>query len=133
MLIEFAGKRLLLGADAHADVLLAAIKRLSPHSRLKVDVWKMPHHGSAANITDDLLDAVDAKTFIFSSNGAYFRHPDKVAVARVLRRYKGQSVELVFNYRTEYNAPWDNGALRTAWGYSTTYGLADQGVSFQLL
>lgn len=132
-LIEFNGKRLLLSADAHPHVLLDGIRRISPSGPLQVDAWKLPHHGSAANVTDELLNAVDAKTLIFSSNGAYFEHPDKIAVAKVLRRYQGQGVRLLFNYRTQYNAMWDSASLKEYWGYSTEYGKAKQGVSLNLI
>lgn len=129
MLIEFGGKRLLLGADAHPSVLLAGIRQIQPAGRLPVDVFKVPHHGSAANVTDELLDAIDPKTVIFSSNGARFKHPDEIAIARVVRKYEGQGVELVFNYETEFNRLWKSKPLQRKWGYSTNYGKDGNGVT----
>jgi len=132
-LIEYRGARLLLGADAHPQVLLEGIRRLSPSSPLAVDVWKLPHHGSAANVTDDLLAAVDARTVVFSSNGAYFSHPDKVAVARVVRRYRNTGVHLVFNYKTTHNHLWASPSLQAKWNYTTAYGKGLAGVSVHLI
>lgn len=132
-LIEYQGVRLLLGADAHPSILLKGIRRLSPNKPLKVDVWKLPHHGSAANVTDDLLAAVDAETVVFSTNGAYFSHPDKVAVARVIRRYQKTGVHLVFNYKTTYNQLWASPALQAKWNYTTEYGKGLAGVSIHLI
>lgn len=132
-LIEFKGKRMLLGADAHPSVLLAGIKQLHPEGSLEVDVFKLPHHGSAANVTSDLLDAVNAKTVVLSSNGAYFKHPDQTAVARVLKRYKEQGVHLVFNYKSAFNEMWDSDSLRLKWNYTTEYGVGTEGVTVQLI
>ena len=132
-LIEYKGKRLLLGADAHPSVLLAGVKHLQPEGRLKVDVFKLPHHGSSANVTSALLDAVDADVVVFSSNGAYFQHPDQAAVARVLARYKGQGVRLLFNYLSEFNKMWDCDSLRRDWTYTTTFGAGQEGVMLELL
>jgi beta-lactamase superfamily II metal-dependent hydrolase len=132
-IVEFQDVRLLLGADAHPDTLLDGIKRLSPQSPLKVSVWKLPHHGSAANVTDDLLAAVDAKTVVFSSNGAHFSHPDKIAVARVIRRYRQTGVHLVFNYKTKHNQIWESPALQSKWNYTTQYGSGLNGVSVHLI
>ena len=132
VLVEFEGKRLLLGADAHPSVLLEGIRQLQPHGPLAVDVFKLPHHGSAANVTSAMLDAVDARTVVFSSNGAYFKHPDMVAVARVLVRYRAKGVHLVFNYRSIRNEMWDSDSLRSHWNYTTEYGEVDAGVTIPI-
>lgn len=133
VLVEFEMHRMLLGADAHPDVLLRAIRRLSPMEPLKVDVWKLSHHGSAANLTPELLAAVEAKTIVFSSNGAYFRHPDQIAVAKVLQHYQPSGIHLVFNYKTQYNQMWDSPALKKQWNYTTCYGVSLAGTTVTLL
>ncbi|WP_155624810.1 ComEC/Rec2 family competence protein [Burkholderia vietnamiensis] len=132
MLIEFEGKRILLGADAHAPVLLAGVRHIQPVGRLPVDVFKVPHHGSAANVTDELLDAIEPKTIVFSSNGARFKHPDEIAVARVVRAYEGKGVTLVFNYETKFNRMWKSKSLQKKWGYLTRYGRNDEGVTVEV-
>ncbi|MFM0059659.1 hypothetical protein PQR64_28905 [Paraburkholderia phytofirmans] len=131
-LLEFEGRRLLLGADAHPAVLLAGIRQIQPTGRLAVDVFKAPHHGSAANVTDALLDAIAPKTVVFSSNGAYFGHPDEVAVARVVRKYKDQGVELVFNYPTRFNRMWMSPTLQAQWNFTARYGKGDCGITVHL-
>lgn len=133
LLIEFKGEKLLLGADAHPSVLLAGIRRVQPEGRLRVSVFKVPHHGSAANVTHALLEAIDTKVVVFSSNGAYFEHPDQEAVARVIRRYKDQGVHLVFNYKTKFNSMWNAQALQQQWNYTVSYGTAEHGSFIGLL
>jgi hypothetical protein len=132
LLLEFGGKSMLLGADAHPTVLVDAVRSLTGGAGLNVDLLKVPHHGSMNNTSKTLLEAVNCKAAIFSSNGAYYRHPDKEAVARVIK-YSPQGVRLVFNCKTKFNEMWDSDELRDAWSYSTTYGVAEEGVSVHLI
>jgi beta-lactamase superfamily II metal-dependent hydrolase len=37
---------------------------------LEVDVFKLPHHGSKANVTRELVSRVSAKTYVFSTDGS---------------------------------------------------------------
>jgi beta-lactamase superfamily II metal-dependent hydrolase len=131
-LIDFDKRRLLLGADAHPSVLVDGIRQIQPKGRLVVDVFKAPHHGSAANVTLDLLECIDPKVVVFSSNGSYFRHPDQVAVARVVSHYEGKGVKLVFNYRSKFNEMWASPSLQQRWGFSTQYGIGADGVTVLL-
>ena len=41
---------------------------------LKVDAVKVAHHGSAGNVSDDLLAMIDSPRFLVSTNGSRFRH-----------------------------------------------------------
>lgn len=124
LLAEFEGRRVLLTGDAHPGVLTAAIKRLAGSGRLAVDACKLPHHGSKANVSRQFLQALDCKTWLFSTNGAHFRHPDLQAVARVIK-WGGPHPELSFNYRTKYNDVWDGKPLREQYGYTVLYPASD--------
>ena len=121
LLAEWSGRRCLLAGDAHPDVLMAGIDRLvGPDNVLEVDVFKLPHHGSKANVTSDLLRRVRAHTYVFSTDGrGNQRHPDDEAVARVIRT--GQQPRLAFNYRNERTGKWAGPALVARYGYSTIY------------
>lgn len=121
---EGTTKRCLLAGDAHGPVLCRGVRRLARQrgeDRLRVDVFKLPHHGSLKNVTSDLVRAVDARTCLFSSNGKQHGHPHKEAVARVLVDGSRPS-SLKFNYRTENNARWDNSAWKRKYRYETEYG-----------
>jgi len=120
MLAEFEGRRLLLAGDAHPEIVTAAIKRLAGGGRLAVDACKLPHHGSKANVSRQFLQALDCAKWLFSTNGAYFGHPDRQAVARVIK-WGGAQPELVFNYRSKYNDVWDAKPLRDQYGYKVSY------------
>jgi Metallo-beta-lactamase superfamily len=126
LLAEWAGRRCLLAGDAHPDVLIAGIDRLvGPENPLEVDVFKLPHHGSKANVTSDLLRRVTARTYVFSTDGSgNQRHPDDEAVARVI--LLGRQPRLAFNYRNERTRKWDDPALVTQHGYSAIYPASRQ-------
>lgn len=100
MLAEFEDQALLLTGDAHARVLAANLRRLANERgvpTVKVDGFKLPHHGSMANLTPDVLDAITCSRFLFSTNGDKFGHPDRETVQLILDRVSGP-VELHFNY-----------------------------------
>ncbi|HEX4496997.1 MAG TPA: MBL fold metallo-hydrolase [Thermoanaerobaculia bacterium] len=125
LLAEFEGRRLLLAADAHPGVLKASLDRLAAGGKTRLDACKLSHHGSKANTSPALLRALDCPVYLFSTNGDYFKHPDREAVARVIK-LGGLKPSLHFNYRTDYNTRWDHQPLRDEYGYSTVFPAADE-------
>lgn len=86
-ILEHQGKRALLGADAHPSTLVASLKRfarMKGEERVHLDLFKLPHHGSRGNVTTELLDVIDCETYLISTDGRTFGHPDDAALARVL-------------------------------------------------
>jgi beta-lactamase superfamily II metal-dependent hydrolase len=124
MLLEHRGASVLLGADAIPTVMVPALQALARQRRqpggLALDAIKLSHHGSRANTTNDLLAAVRADHYIFSTNGAIYSHPDDEAVARVLV-HGGRQPTLSFNYATERNRRWAEPALQAKYGYQVQY------------
>lgn len=126
LLAEYAGQRLLLTGDAHPGTLLAAFDRLAGvGQRLALDVFKLPHHGSRANVSRALLERVACRRYVCSTNGAYFQHPDDAAVARVILD-GGPRPELIFNYESARTRPWRSPDLRAQHGYDVRYLQADE-------
>ena len=122
-LAEYGGKKILFAADAHPSVLVDSIGRL-PGGKLQVDAFKLPHHGSKKNVSTELLSLVQTNRYLFSTNGSYFKHPSREAVARVIQR-RVPSCELRFNYRSDYTRVWDSAALSKKWGFFTSYPASD--------
>jgi len=121
-LAEHDGASVLFTGDAFAGVLTRSLRRLAAErgtARVAVDACKLPHHGSRNNLSPELLEVLDCPRFLFSTNGRRFRHPDAVAVSRVVVGTSG--AELLFNYRTRYTEPWDAERLRRRFGYQTRY------------
>lgn len=123
VLAEFEGKSVLLGADAHSPLLLASVGRLLAErggTRLKVDAFKLPHHGSRNNLHLALLDKLDCRHYLVSSSGSLFKHPDGEAIARVIQAGGPQPV-LHFNYESRFNARWKDPAVQARWAYAAAY------------
>src|SRR5206468_8478954 len=76
VLVEVAGKKLLLTGDAHGDDVVAAWGEVGQGALpATLDVLKMPHHGSIRNCTEKFLKSFVAKHYVFSANGK-FDNPD---------------------------------------------------------
>ena len=128
VLATWAGRTALFTGDAHADVLIDTLNRwLGPDGTLEVDVFKLPHHGSKANVTNELMARVKAKCYVFSSSGeGRSQHPNDQAVARVIVSSAAPRT-LAFNYRNKRTELWDAAHLKNKHGYSTKYPNAEHG------
>ena len=75
MFLAEAGKRrfLMTGDGVSADIVagLEAAGLLKKEGTLRVDVLKVPHHGSARNTVGALFDRVLAGTYLISGDGRY--------------------------------------------------------------
>ena len=126
LLAEYAGRRVLLAADAHGDVLTESLRALAGGEKLRLDAFKIAHHGSAHNVSPEMLDLVDCRRFLLSTNGSYFYHPEASAMSRIIR-FGGEAPQLVFNYRSDETAVWDDAGLKRKHGYSAHYPPAEDG------
>ncbi len=122
-IVEYDGRRILLGADAYPSRLTKSLSQVLGSPPYRFDLVKVPHHGSERNLSKELVEAIDCERYLFSSNGAHFKHPSQSAVARVV--HYGNKPELIFNYRTAFSEIWDNSALKFLYKYTTVYGGAD--------
>ncbi|WP_377158164.1 hypothetical protein ACFJIX_05010 [Roseateles sp. UC29_93] len=132
---EYQGRRIALLGDAHAPTLTAALRRLAGAAgepRLRLDAVKMAHHGSAANLSEDFLSRIECSTWLISTDGSIFNHPDDEAIHTVVRHVPG--ARLLFNYRSARTAPWDEPAMRAAHGHEAFYPAdAAAGLSLDLM
>lgn len=108
-ILEYDDQRLLLGADAHANVLTAGLKRYAQQvneTRVHLDLVKLPHHGSNANVSTAMLELIDCDRWLISTNGDNYGHPDDSAIAKVITTSQ-RDVTFYCNYRTERTQPWE--------------------------
>jgi beta-lactamase superfamily II metal-dependent hydrolase len=126
LLAEFEGKRCLLLADAHPDVVAASLRKLltAGDKKLRVDAVKLSHHGSSANTTPELLDLIDCRRFLVSTNGDVFGHPDAPAIDMILRR-AGPDVTLFFNYTSKTTQAWADAARQREERFTSVYPRAE--------
>jgi hypothetical protein len=105
-LAEYGGRSILLGADAHADVLTSSLRRLRTErgvaGPLEIDAIKLSHHGSKHNTTRQLLKELATSNYLISSNGARFGHPDSLTIKTIIEQHQrpGKPV-LHLNYEQE--------------------------------
>lgn len=122
VIAEYAGRRLALLGDAHAPTLAATLGRMAAATgaaTLRLDAVKLAHHGSAANLSPDLLGRIECGTWLVSTDGSLFQHPDDEAIHAVVRQVPG--ARLLFNYRSARTAPWGEPAMRAAHGHQAFY------------
>jgi hypothetical protein len=131
VVLEHDGKRALLTGDATASELLGGLALFGAGDRVPLDLVKLPHHGSRNNVSRALVQAVDCPLWVFSSDGTTFRHPDAVAVSRVVRD-SGSEPHLVFNVPSTFNQWWERPEWQDLFGYTTTYGVEHDGVTVAL-
>lgn len=74
LLAEAEGKRILLTGDGRGDHIIRGLEKLELLSQgdiVKVDIMKVPHHGSSRNVTKEFFERIPASTYVISGNGMY--------------------------------------------------------------
>ncbi len=103
-ILEFQGKRVLFLGDSHTDIIVTNIQNIlkkTTKERLYFDAIKISHHGSKHNTSLELLELIESKRYIISTNGrgTGFRHPDLETISRILVSKTDFKKELIFNFR----------------------------------
>ena len=123
---EWGGRRILFAADAHPDLMATRLGALRDGGgRLKVDLFKVSHHGSHGNTTREVVEQLDCSRFLISTNGTRHGHPDPEAISRLLRYAPEGPRTLIFNYRTGRTTPWDDDDLKAKWSYEVEFPAED--------
>lgn len=124
LLLEYEGRRVLLGADAFSDGLLAGLQRYGRQHGIELvalDAFKLAHHGSFGNISKPLLNAMRAQRYLVSSDGQKFKHPDAATIELILKSPGDGKPLLVFNYLSRFTEPWSNREDQERRGYDAAY------------
>ena len=86
LLVESGGKSILLTGDARGDKILKGLESIGTieeDGKLHVDVLKVPHHGSANNLTRNFFERITADHYVFSGNGEH-GNPEREALKMLL-------------------------------------------------
>ena len=102
--IQADGKTILSLGDADAKVITTSLKSLgvTEEEAMKADLVKVSHHGSKANISQEMFKLLDCSKFLFTTNGgdggAF--HPDRQTIACVdaWTKINNHPITLYFNY-----------------------------------
>ena len=116
---EFGGKRILMAADAHSEVLESALQPLvqAEGGRVRLDLLKISHHGSKANTSKLFPGMIDCTRFAVSTNGKRHHHPNPQTIARFLAADKDRQKTFFFNYFQSSTEIWDSSVLKAIWNY----------------
>jgi beta-lactamase superfamily II metal-dependent hydrolase len=128
VLAEYGGKSALLAGDAHAPLLAASIRmylKKRRENKLKIDAFKVAHHASQNNLNIDVMQLLDCRNYLISTDGTKFNHPDREAIGRIIK-YGGSKPRLHFNFLTKLNAIWAKDELKKKYKYETVYPGSDQ-------
>jgi len=121
VLLEYRGRRALMTGDAHADLLLSGLRAMRGGRRkLRMDVFKLSHHGSHGTTSLELMENLDAAAIMVSTNGSRHKHPHRQSLARWLTTKSRTGVAL-FNYDQKEAGFWNNRELRRRYDYEVRF------------
>ena len=96
VLVEIGARKLLLTGDAHGDDVVTAWQELGMGTEpTKIDLLKMPHHGSIRNSTEKFLKFFIADHYVFSADGKH-DNPDAPTVEAVVKLHGARKVKMYF-------------------------------------
>ncbi|POA26573.1 MULTISPECIES: ComEC/Rec2 family competence protein [unclassified Pseudomonas] len=86
-ILESKGRKVLFLGDAFATTIVNSLKNLGycKTNQLEIEHTKISHHGSRNNTNIELLEILNCRSFIISTNGSIHRHPDKAVIAKILK------------------------------------------------
>lgn len=114
-------KKLLFLADAHPDLVVQSLKEYQKGGVIMFDLIKVSHHGSFNNISQDLLETIDAPKYLISTNGGRHNHPGKETIAHIISRPADFHRKLYFNYISNNSKYFDRDDWKQKYNYSIHY------------
>jgi hypothetical protein len=102
VLAEMGGKSMLLTGDARGDKILEGLelaKLLEPGGKRKVDLLKVPHHGSSNNMETIFFERLPADHYVFSGDGEH-GNPERETLEMLLEARGADA-----NYRIHLTYP----------------------------
>lgn len=117
--IKFYDKKLLFLGDANSEDICDTLTTWATdfEQDLFFDIVKLPHHGAAGNNLD-ILNKIDARYFILSTDGVKFSHPSKETVAKIVSRPTTTTRHLIFNYKNEIFNLFSDASTQKQYDYS---------------
>ncbi len=83
-IFEYDNTCMLFTGDASSDVMETGLKVSKITSPIKVDLFKIPHHGSCRNISEKIIEYFPAKGYLLCTNGAN-NNPSKETLAKLVK------------------------------------------------
>jgi hypothetical protein len=118
-LLEHDGARCVFAGDAFPRVLAGSLRRhaeaLSPGraAPIRLDAFKLPHHGSLGNVSEELLATVTCTRWLVSTNGAVFGHPNLETAQLIAEQAPGS--EFLCNYKSATTVAFADRGKKPRW------------------
>jgi beta-lactamase superfamily II metal-dependent hydrolase len=123
---EYDGRTCLFAGDTPGKILEVGIDAClaqTGEAVLKLDAWKLAHHGSKGSTNSAVINKIKADHILISTDGKRYYHPDKGPLAKIIyNKDEAHSLHLHFNYRTEFNEMWDDDDQMQSYNYNVHYG-----------
>lgn len=109
ILVECDGKKTLFPGDCTPQELYDALHAYNTihETPLKLELMKLPHHGSTRNITKEIINEIDCQSFVISTkkNNKY-GFPQKETIAKLISYRNGEeeTINVYFNYEDASDA-----------------------------
>ena len=99
-ILEIKDFKMLLLGDAHPSILVEGLKHwgYSSENKIKVNYVKLSHHGSEGNISQELIDMIECKNYIISTNGYKSGLPNKKTLAKIVLSRNDLCTNFIHNY-----------------------------------
>ena len=130
VLAKFGGKSMLLTGDARGDKVLKGLEltgALKKDGVLKVDILKVPHHGSANNLDVDFFQRIQARHYVFSGDGQH-GNPERETFEMLFKARGGEPFSIHLTYPVDEidagrKADWEKKPVKGNWS-PEKHGLA---------
>ena len=97
-ILTFKNENFVFLADAHPSIVANSLKEFgyTREKPLKASLVKISHHGSKANNNIEMLELIETKNYVISTNGDKHAHPNKQFLARLAS--VNDNCNVYFNY-----------------------------------
>lgn len=101
-IFEVENKKILFLGDAYACTIVESLEKLghTKENKLAVDYVKLSHHGSSRNTSVEMLDLIECRSYLISTDGTRHGHPHKRTLARILDAHSENII--YFNYKDAF-------------------------------
>lgn len=98
-ILTLQGNNFLFLADSPPKEIVKSLKKLgySKENPLKVELFKLSHHGSKGNTNKELLQIIKTDNYVISTDSSRYGHPDKRVLARIIN--VNPKATFHFNYK----------------------------------
>lgn len=97
-ILEIEQKKILFLGDSYACTIVESLEKLgyTKENKLSVDYVKLSHHGSHSNTSVEMLDLIECRNYLITTDGTRHGHPHKRTLARILNAHSDNII--YFNY-----------------------------------